>query len=197
MVNAFIMFWIRVGSYVFYRIRVTGRRNVPKRGPFVLAGNHVSYLDGPIFCAFSTRATHFMVKEEMFSKFILSWLLPRINAFPVNRDANPRTALKDSLKLLGEGEGVGILPEGRRNPSGDGVARRGMAWLAHQAQVPVIPCAIAGSRGAKLFRTQIKVAYGKPIPPPAPGGKREELAKFTEEVMGEIYALARDIGGDS
>ena len=200
LVYRFITFWIRVGAIVFYRVTVTGRGEIPADGAFLLAGNHRSNLDPPCFAGFSyPRHIHYMAKEELFSKPILSWLLPRILAFPVNRKGSVRRALKDSLTLLHEGKCVGIFPEGRRGSDGaEHEIRLGMAWLAYQAGAPVVPCAIAGSKGAKLFRSQIKVAYGAPIPAPPPGkATKEDLAKFTESIMAAIDELYEGIGGNS
>ncbi len=191
LVYPFITFWVRVGAIVLYRVRVRGRENIPKTGPFILAGNHVSNLDPPILGSFAhPREIHFMAKDDLFTKPILRWLLPRINAFPVNREGSARAPLMDSLALLRAGRCVGIFPQGTRNPDGERDARLGMAWVAQLAQVPVVPAAIYGSRGAKLFRTQIKVAYGKPIPPP-PGGKagKAALVAYTEAIMAAVDAL--------
>ena len=189
-VNPITLFWIRVGAYVFYRARVRGRENMRKAGTFILAGNHVSNLDPPIVAAFaSPRDVHFMAKEELFSKPILSWLLPRLLAFPVNRERSARAPLSAALKRLRTGTCVGIFPEGRRN-AGERDVRLGMAWLAIAAGVPVVPCAISGSRGAKLFRTQIKVRYGPPIyPPRSAATNKEALNEFTDEIMRAIAAL--------
>jgi 1-acyl-sn-glycerol-3-phosphate acyltransferase len=192
------MFWIRIGAFVFYRVRVYGRKNVPRAGAFVLAANHRSNLDPPIIASFgSPRVIHFMAKDELFSKPILSWLLPVLHAFPVNREGSARATLRVALDKLRGGIPVAIFPEGRRKREGSGEVRLGGAWLATQGQVPVVPCAIEGSAGARLFRSQIKVAYGIPIPPPAEKATRDELEKFTETIMGAIFALSESIGGNS
>ncbi len=197
-VYQFITFWIRVGAQVWFRVIPFGRENIPKDGPFLLAGNHVSVLDPPCFAGYAyPREIHYMAKEELFSKFILSWLLPRINAFPVKRTGSASAPIKHSLKLLKAGNSVGIFPEGGRNRTGDHELRQGAAWLACMAQVPVVPCAVAGSSGAKLFRSQIKVAYGKPLYPPSGKATKADLANFTDEIMGAIDALYGEIGGNS
>jgi 1-acyl-sn-glycerol-3-phosphate acyltransferase len=191
------MFWIRVGAIVFYRINVSGRNRIPQNETFLFAGNHLSNLDPPIFGAFSKREIHFFAKEELFSKPILSWLLPALFAFPVDREGNVRRTLKQSVTLLREGKCVGIFPEGRRSTEGDRDVRLGMAWLAYQAGVPVLPAAIAGSKGAKLFRAEIKVAYGDLVWPPPGKATKDDLAKFTESIMAAIDALYEGIGGNS
>ncbi|HET9029563.1 MAG TPA: lysophospholipid acyltransferase family protein [Candidatus Aquilonibacter sp.] len=193
------MFWIRVGGAVFFRVRAYGRANIPRRGAYLFAGNHQSNLDPPIYAGFaSPRTIRFMAKEELFSKPILSWLLPQLQAFAVNREGSVRAPLMESLKFLRAGECVWVLPEGRRRDAHEEQeARQGLAWLAITAQVPVVPCAVAGSGGARFFRTEIKVAYGSPIAPPAGKATKEALAKFTNEIMRAIEALYEDIGGNS
>jgi 1-acyl-sn-glycerol-3-phosphate acyltransferase len=197
-VYEFIMFWVRVGAYVFYRAQILGRENLPKDRSFLLAGNHVSVID-PLFFASYTwpLQIHYMAKEELFSMPILSWLVPRLNAFPVSRDKNARAALATAMELLQSGKPVGIFPEGGRNRDGEHVIRLGGAWLANQAGAPVVPCAIAGSEDVMPFRAQIKVAYGKPIYPPAGKATKDDLANFTTEIMRSVEALYEEIGGNS
>lgn len=199
-VYSLTMFWVRVGAYVFYRVRIFGRENIPRSGAFVLAGNHVSVVDPLCFAGFSwPRAIHYMAKEELFSMFILSWLVPRLNAFPVSRSGSARGALRRSLQLLRQGEAVGIFPEGGRNPEGEHEIRQGGAWLASVLQVPVLPCAIAGSkRATQVFRAEIKVAYGKPLyPPQGRKATKDDLANFTDEIMSAISALQEELSGNS
>lgn len=198
-VYQFITFWIRVGAYVFYRARTYGRENIPRTGAFVLAGNHLSVIDPPHLAGFSwPREIHYMAKEELFSMFILSWLLPAINAFPVSRTKSVRSVLASSLALLKSGKCIGIFPEGGRNATGDLEIRQGGAWLAFHAGVPVVPCAIAGSERVIPFRAQIKVAYGKPIYPRRDRkATKDDLANFTEEIMSAIGALYEGIRGNT
>lgn len=197
-VYQYVLFWVRVGAYVFYRANVLGRENLPKDRAFLLAGNHVSVIDPLCFAGFSWPIEiHYMAKEELFSMFILSWLMPRLNAFPVSREKNARAALSAALKLLKNGKSVGIFPEGGRNPEGDHVIRLGGAWLASQAGVPVVPCAIVGSNDVMPFRAQIKVAYGKPIYPPAGKATKDDLANFTMEIMRAVDELYEENGGNS
>ena len=64
------MAWSRpVGRFldnIVYRTTVTGRSNVPAAGPVIFAGNHISFLDGPVMFGASPRPMHILVKKEMF-----------------------------------------------------------------------------------------------------------------------------------
>ncbi len=57
-------------DHVVYRTSVTGRSNVPAAGPVIFAGNHISFLDGPVMFGASPRPMHILVKQEMFTGFL-------------------------------------------------------------------------------------------------------------------------------
>ena len=57
-------------DHVVYRTSVTGRSNVPAAGPVIFAGNHISFLDGPVMFGAAPRPMHILVKQEMFTGFL-------------------------------------------------------------------------------------------------------------------------------
>jgi hypothetical protein len=57
-------------DHLVYRTSVTGRDNVPTGGPVIFAGNHISFLDGPVMFGASPRPMHILVKQEMFKGFL-------------------------------------------------------------------------------------------------------------------------------
>ena len=191
-------FGIRLITRLLWRVSIRGIENVPKDGPFILAANHISYLDPPIVGSFVwPRVVHYMAKKELFELFFLSWALPKINAFPVDREGSAKSAMKHALDVLKAGDCVGIFPEGGRNKAGDLEARQGTALLAALAKCPVVPAAIVGSEHANRL-AQIKVAYGKPLWLPADRkATKDDLANFTQEMMGAIDALHEDLRGNS
>jgi 1-acyl-sn-glycerol-3-phosphate acyltransferase len=138
-----------------------------------------------------------MAKKELFEIPILGPLITAVGAYPVDRQGSARAAIKRSLAVLQAGGTVGIFPEGTRNLTGDVVPQTGVALLAAMSGAPVQPVCVVGGDQAKRLG-QMKVAFGKPIALPA-GQKatRDDLAKFTEQVMSAIHALAESIGGNS
>lgn len=185
---------IAIGRTVF-RVRVTGREHVPKTGPLIVACNHVSYLDPPMMGVFLPRPISYMAKAQLFEMPVLGPLIRGLGAYPVDRDGNVTAAIKRSVEVLRAGGCVGIFPEGTRNIAGDVQARQGVAFLASLAKAPVVPAAIVGGDRAKHLH-QIKVAYGPPIRLPADRkATRDELAKFTDEVMSAIAALKAQLEG--
>lgn len=183
---------IRFFMRLLWRARVTGTENVPRGGPVIVACNHRSYLDPPGMGCFCPRRISFMAKKELFEIPVLGAAIRAVGAYPVDRQGSARSAIKRSLAVLQAGGTVGIFPEGTRNLDGSVQPQTGVALLASLAGAPVVPAHIAGSDRAAKF-AQIKVAFGAPLTLPA-GRKatHDDLAKFTDEIMQAIQALAPD-----
>ncbi len=152
------------------RVRVEGTENIPRKGPFLLLSNHQSILD-PIFVqAHCPRTVHSMTKSTQFAKPLFRWVLPRVHGFPTRRYRVDPQAVRVALRLLKEGKGVGIYPEGER--SWDSVLqpfRPGSVRLALKAGVPVILAGISGSYDVwprwsrRIRRAPVTIRFGKPI----------------------------------
>jgi len=188
---------IRAIATVLWRTRVYGRENVPLSGPLIVACNHVSNLDPPVMGCFFPRRISYMAKKELFEIPVLGPLIGALGAYPVDREGSATAAIKRSVEVLRSGGTVGIFPEGGRNVTGDNEIRQGVALLASLGKAPVVPACIIGSDKAKQLG-QIKVVYGKPLSLPV-GRKatREDLAKFTDDVMSAIRALSGSTSGNS
>ncbi len=179
-----------------FRARVRGVENVPGSGPLIVASNHLSYFDPPALC-YCPRRIRFMAKQELFEIPLLAPLIRTLGAYPVDRHGSPQAAIKRSLSVLNEGGAIGIFPEGTRNPDGAAEAQMGMALLAAWSSAKVVPtCILGGDRVKQLGRFDI--AFGAPMALPS-GRKatRDDLAKFTEEVMNAIGTLAESFRGNS
>ena len=179
-----------------FRARVRGTENVPSSGPLIIACNHLSYLDPPALC-YCPRRISFMAKRELFEVPLLAPLIRTLGAYPVDRHGSPQAAIKRSLSVLRDGGAIGIFPEGTRNLDGGAGAQLGVALLAAWSSAAVVPtCILGGDRIRRLGRFEI--AFGAPMTL-ASGRKatRDELAKFTGEVMNAIGLLAESFRGDS
>jgi len=188
---------IQAMSRILWRARATGTEHVPLDGPLIVACNHVSYLDPPVMGSFCPRQIHFMAKKQLFDIPVLGAAIRAVGAYPVDREGTPTAAIKRSVELLRTGECIGIFPEGTRNLEGDVQARQGVALLASLGKAPVVPACIAGSNHARSLG-KIKVAFGAPLRLPSDRkATRDDLAKFTDDVMSAIRALAENIGGNS
>jgi 1-acyl-sn-glycerol-3-phosphate acyltransferase len=127
-------------------LRAEGLEHVPESGPFFLLPNHQSAVDPVLVQSVLRREVHSMTKSTQFSSWAMRWILIRLGAFPVRRfQVDPHT-VRMTLRLLDEGEGVCIYPEGER--SWDGRLRpfrTGTLKLVLRAGVPVIPVGIQGT----------------------------------------------------
>lgn len=188
---------LRVMFVTVFRTRAFGVDNIPRDGALIMACNHLSYLDPPALC-FSPRRISFMAKKELFEIPVLGPLIRAVGAYPVDRQGSARSAIKRSLAVLQDGGTVGIFPEGTRNLDGGIQPQTGVALLAALSGAPVLPVCVLGGNRALRLGNKMKVAFGKPISmPDGRKATRDDLAKFTQEIMSAIQALAGSIGGNS
>ncbi|WP_080874353.1 lysophospholipid acyltransferase family protein [Oceanobacillus timonensis] len=173
--------------YPLYRIKVSGKHNIPKKGPVIICTNHTSNLDPPVVGITAPRTVYFMAKEELFEGKIFGGLLRRIHAFPVKRGLADRNALRSGLKFLKEGETLGLFPEGTRSKDGKpGKALPGVGFFALRSQADVVPCVIISEY--KLFR-RTKVVYGKPMDIESFRKNKASAKEMSEGIMEEIRNL--------
>jgi len=186
------------------RPRVEGREHVPRRGPVILAANHLAVVDSFVIPLVAPRPVAFLAKEEYFrgpglTGAALRAGLAAVNAMPVPRGAHwaAQAALDLALEVLAQGRAFGIHPEGSRSRDGRLYrGRTGVAWLALASGAPVVPVGLIGTDrmqpiGARMPRpARITVRFGHPLwfdqPEGAAGAARREI---TDEIMTAIQTL--------
>ena len=205
-----VRFLILAVAKLFWRVSFEGTENVPKTGAFVLAPVHRSWIDFGIVSGVTRRRMGYMGKESLWSSALLGKLISVLGAYPVNRGAPDREALRRTLALLEKGEPLVLFPEGTRRtgPVIEHLAE-GAAYVASRASVPVVPVGIGGSeralpKGKKLPRpVKIHVIVGEPLrPAPIPEGSRhpsrravKELTLDLQRVLQELYDRAQRRAG--
>jgi 1-acyl-sn-glycerol-3-phosphate acyltransferase len=179
-----------------YRLRVTGRENIPDEGGFVLAANHNSNFDPwPLGIGlFPDRFLRFMGKSELFW-FPLGTFIGAAGAFPVRRGQADLEAIETAVDLCREGHAVVMFPEGTRRKKGlakrrQAKAHTGAARIALEADVPLVPAAIKGTDRLARF-ARLSVVYGPPMELDDLRGKdvREAATIATDRLMAEIDGL--------
>jgi 1-acyl-sn-glycerol-3-phosphate acyltransferase len=150
---------------------VYGKENIPKTGGFIVAANHVSYLDPLVIGISCPRRLSYMARHDLFTNPVFGGIIRNLGAFPVKRKTGDISALKEAFKRLREGKGLLIFPEGTRQTGGSMAeqAQPGIGFLAAKVNVPVIPVFVKGTdvslpRGARFFhRARISVCFGRQI----------------------------------
>ncbi len=190
-----------------FRPRAEGTENVPLEGPVILASNHLSYADWLFMPLVIPRRVTFVAKAEYFETPGLKGRLQRLffsgsGQVPIDRSGATAAAgaLKTQLRLLRAGEVCGIYPEGTRSHDGRLYrGRTGVARLALESGVPVIPVAVVGTDRlappGKKFGTFTRpfVRFGKPLDFSRYEGMSEDryiLRSITDEIMYEIMQLS-------
>lgn len=154
---------------VAYSLSIETPHGLPP-APFVLAANHFSHFDPVVVGAAVGRPVRFLAVDELFGiSRLLDWLLHSYGVIPVSRSRLPLGTLRTALGRLRAGEVVGVFPEGTRvRQWGDLPMKRGAAWLAIRAGVPLVPIAITGTDRAfgvdnRLRPALIRVVVGRHI----------------------------------
>ena len=153
-----------------FGLEVSGQAHVPTRGPFIVASNHVSFLDPPLIGVACPRRLRFMARADLYRQPLLAAFLRGVKAISIKRGEADLMAIRAGLARLRAGEAIAIFPEGERQLSGTlGVAKRGVGFLAEAAQVPILPVFVSGTfealppHATGLSRAKIRVAFGEAI----------------------------------
>ncbi|MFI7144824.1 lysophospholipid acyltransferase family protein [Nonomuraea sp. NPDC050022] len=189
---------------VAFRPWAEGVENVPRQGPVILAGNHLSFADhffGPLHLR---RKVISLGKSDYFTGrgvkgFFTRLFFSGVGTVPIDRSGGKASeaALRTGMRVLREGHVLGIYPEGTRSPDGRLYkGKTGVARLALMSRVPVIPWAMVHTfemmpPGHPLPKLGIRpgVRFGKPLDFSryyGMEGDRLVLRAVTDEIM---YAL--------
>jgi 1-acyl-sn-glycerol-3-phosphate acyltransferase len=189
-----LIFWaarlfVGLAIQVYFSVERTGRKNIPKKGPVILAANHRSFLDPFIIGICLRRPVYFVAKRELFDKRWQGWLLNRLGAFPIKRGESDEESMATARGVLERGGALVIFPEGTRIRKGHlGRPKRGVGRLALETGAPVVPIAIMGSerarRGLRVRPVWVRVRCGRPLTFPRVEHPSPRLA---EEVTARLW----------
>ena len=192
---------------VVFRPQTEGARHVPDNGPAILASNHLSYADWLFMPLTLPRRVTFVAKAEYFTTpGIKGWFQKQFftgsGQVPIDRSGADAAAgaLMSAKRVLADGGLFGIYPEGTRSHDGRLYrGKTGVARLALETGVPVIPTAVVGTDvvapPGKTFGsiTRPVVRFGKPLDFSRYEGMENDryiLRSITDEIMYEIMRLS-------
>ncbi|WP_307361951.1 lysophospholipid acyltransferase family protein [Pseudarthrobacter niigatensis] len=192
---------------LLFRPWVKGLDNIPAQGAAIIASNHLSFSDSIFMPLMVRRPVVFLAKSEYFTgtgiKGRLTAAFFRLtNQLPMDRSGGAASAasLNAGMDVLEAGGLLGIYPEGTRSPDGRLYRGKvGVARLALQAGVPVIPVAMIGTDkvqpiGKRLPNIRrIGMIFGEPLDFTQYRDQAEDRAvqrQVTDQIMSRLLRLS-------
>ncbi|SPM36286.1 1-acyl-sn-glycerol-3-phosphate acyltransferase [Mycobacterium rhizamassiliense] len=189
------------------RPKVEGLEYVPSSGPAILASNHLAVMDSFFLPLVVRRRITFLAKSEYFTGtgikgWFSRWFFTAVGQVPIDRsNADAAQAALDTAQgVLGAGKLMGMYPEGTRSPDGRLYkGKTGLARLALETGVPVIPVAMIGTDAVNPPGTtwlrfgRVTVRFGKPMDFSrfdGLAGNRFIERAVTDEVIYELMGLS-------
>ena len=200
-----VLKWVLIGPWlrVLFRPWTQGMDVVPMTGPAILASNHLSFSDSFFLPLVAPRHITFLAKSEYFTGRGIKGLISKafftgVRQVPIDRSGGraSEAAILTAERVLAEGKLLGIYPEGTRTADGRLYrGRTGVARVALEADVPVIPVAMIGTYETQppgRLRPRLKrvgIRFGQSLDfsrYEGLSGDRYVLRSVTDEIM---YAL--------
>jgi len=163
-------------SHVFIsllsQVEINGRDRLPKKGPIILAGNHVAELEAALMIAFTPGQVEFIGNGDIPFDPNYAFFAQTYGLVPINRGNLDREGLKLALSVLKQNGILGIFPEGGTWDPAQMQAQPGVAWLSYKAQAPILPIGFGGLNGSlgkalHLKHPKLVMNIGELLPPVA------------------------------
>jgi len=195
---------------LLFRFRFFGLDKIPKRGPLIIAPNHVSNFDPicmGVLVDHAGRRPRFLAKASLWRTPFLRWIFSNARQIPVERGSGQRAPLEAAIAAVKRGECVVLYPEGTitRNPDLTPMeGKKGIARLALATGAPVVPVAQWGPHWyiAKYHRSSFRPGRllmfkaGDPMTFEAPPDKHDDpelLREVSDRVMAELDRMVREL----
>jgi 1-acyl-sn-glycerol-3-phosphate acyltransferase len=198
----------------FGRFRMRGLDNIPRRGAFVIAPNHVTNFD-PLTTAYllwrGGRVPRFLAKASLFRVPVFGALLRFTGQIPVERSGGGSAPLAAAGRLIADELAVIVYPEGTLTRDPDEWPMRGKngaVRLALEHGIPLIPMAHWGVQrilpryggGLSFFpRKDVEMLVGAPLDLSPWAGRTDTAAhaEATRALMNEIARLLGELRGET
>jgi 1-acyl-sn-glycerol-3-phosphate acyltransferase len=198
MFSRLIRSFFNFASALLARRVITGLENLPSSGPYLLVINHLSFFDLPfVFGVLGGENVTGWAAEKYQRHPLFGPILKLAGGIFIERGQVDRDAITRAVAWLQRGNIFGMSPEGTRSKT-HALARgkTGAAYLAHEANVPLIPIGIHGTEQAwsywsRLRRPTFAMRIGQPfrLPEMDPDHRQARLRSDTDEIMCRIAAL--------
>ena len=179
--------------FLLTRLTSKGEKNIPKKGPYILAPNHFSLLDPFILQAKHKKPTTFLMAEDLddlgWKELWIPWLY---GVLLVHRKTLKPSTVRAIQNQIEKKEPICIFPEGTSIGARLKSPKEGAAYFSARNNIPIIPVALSGTdqiskKLKRLQRPEVFVEFGKPIYPKGTGKeKTEALTKKTMQTLKEM-----------
>jgi 1-acyl-sn-glycerol-3-phosphate acyltransferase len=177
---------------------INGKERLPKKGPLILAGNHVAVLEAVMMSVYTPGMVEFLGNGDIPFDPNYAWIANTYDLIRVNRGNLDRNALALGVDLLNQGGLLGVFPEGGTWNPAKMEAQIGIAWLSYSAHAPILPIGFGGIKGAlseafKLKKPHVTMNVGEVLPPVRLDSKKlskkDDLQKAANNILQQINAL--------
>lgn len=194
--RSILRFTLRPALRSWLRVRAEGAEHVPDEGPVLVASTHRSHADSVALACAIERPVHFLGDQKLTAWPVFGPQLSKLGMVPLRRGEADASALDVLSILLEDGACLAVYPEGSR--SRDGKVHRlrsGVARLAAQHGVPVVPAAVLGieqrwpiGRRPRLWGGPVTVRFGPALAPPETSPRSRRA--FNDRLQAALAELA-------
>lgn len=207
---AFVRAVLLVFLKVAFSWKFIGIERIPRRGPAIVAGNHIGYFDPlghGLMVERRGRLPRFLAKAELWKNPFLRWVMNGCRQIKVERGTGEGGPVDRAVQTLDQGGVVVFYPEATVTTNPDLTPMRGktgVARVAIRSGAPVVPVAIWGSHWVKpkkrkavhKWRRLIMLKAGDPMTFGHLRGTEDDpevLRDVTEQIMAELDRLVREL----
>lgn len=160
----------RVLTTLLTEVNISGQEQLPKKGPVILAGNHVAVLEAVMMAVYTPGIVEFVGNGDIPFDPNYAFIANAYGLIPVNRGNLDRKGLRMGVDVLKQEGILGIFPEGGIWDPANMQAQIGVAWLSYRAQAPILPIGFGGikeglKKAFKLKHPKLTMNVGKLISP--------------------------------
>ena len=179
--------------FLLTKLTSRGEKNIPKKGPYILAPNHFSLLDPFVLQAKHKKPTTFLMAEDLddlgWKELWIPWLY---GVLLVHRKTLKPSTIRAIQSQIEKKEPICIFPEGTSVGAQLKPPKEGVSYFSTRNNIPIIPVALSGTdqiskKLKNLQRPEVFVEFGKPIYPQGTG--KEKTTALTKKTMQAIKEL--------
>lgn len=189
---------LSVGTvWLVYRLKIYGKKNVPKDGPLLVLSNHQSFFDPMFSQSWVWRPFYFVPRDTLFETPFWGRLMKSFYVIPIRRGQADIAAMRIIIEALKQNKAVCLYPEGTRTPDGKiGDIKPGFGLIGRRSGAAIVPVVIDGIFEA-WPRTQkypklgkVAVMYGRPV------SSEYIKSKSDQDLAAELTKIMRDLQAD-